>query len=232
MKYTRIAIAKRLILKWRFEKAKSLLLPLAEKNNSEAQLILGYLYYTRDPKATASISEYWLNKSAKNGNAEAIALIASTNFKTGVTSSEPSNRKRLALTLKAAKKGSAEAQRSLALIYAHGEIVPQDYVLTMYWDARAAKQGLAESQNDLALFLLRGMGGKIDVESAIHWYQQSSSKDHNVPYAEFAAMALAHIYSGDFDSKYADEEKSTYWSKRARYLSKLECRAHPDWFYE
>lgn len=232
MKYTRIAIAKRLILKERFRKAKALLLPLAEKNNSEAQLILGYLYYGGDLETTASVAGYWLQKSAKNGNAEAIALVASTNFKKGTRASAPSSHKMLALTLKAAKKGSAEAQRSLACIYAHGEIVPRDDVLTMYWDEKAAKQGLAESQNDLALFLLNGIGGEIDVEKAIFWYEQSASKDHNVPYAEWAAEALASIYSGVPEPKYTDEARPAYWEKRAQYLSTLEFRGHPDWFYD
>lgn len=231
MKYTRIEIAKRLILEERFEKAKSLLLPLAEKNNAVAQLILGYLYFGGDPKTTASTAGHWLKKSARNGNAEAMALVAATNFREGSWVSEPSNHKRLALTLKAAKKGSAEAQRSLACLYAHGEIVPRDDRRTMYWDEKAAKQGLAESQNDLALMLLHGMGGERDIERAIYWYESSASKDDNVPYAEWAAKALAAIYSGDPEAEFTDKAKADLWTTRAQYLSTLEFRGHPEWFY-
>lgn len=232
MKYHRIGIAKRLILAEKYKKAKSLLWPLAIKNNAEAQLLLGYLYFGGDDKTTAKDSEYWLKKSSKNGNAEAMALLASTNFKIGYWNSESESRKSLKLTLKAARKGSAEAQRSLACSYAHGEIVPQDDIQTMYWDEKAAKQGLAESQNDLALMLLYHLGGKINVEKAIYWYQESASKDHNVPHAQWAAEVLASIYSGEPLNEIVDIKKAEYWKKRAQYLSGLKFRGHPDWFYK
>ena len=232
MKFNRMGIVKRLILAEKYEKAKSLLRPLANKNNAEAQLLLGYLYFGGDSKTTAKDSGYWLSKSAKNGNAEAIALVASTNFKIGFWSREPESKKSLSLTLKAANKGSAEAQRSLACAYAHGDIVPQDDVLTMYWDEKAAKQGLAESQNDLALMLLHGMGGEVNVEKAIYWYQLSASKDHNVPYAQWAAEALARIYSGEPNKELIDVKQSEHWEKRAQYLSGIKFRGHPDWFYK
>jgi len=232
MKFHRIGIAKRLILAEKYENAKLLLRPLAKRNNAVAQLLLGYLYYGGDDKTTAKTSEYWLKKSAQNGNAEAVALLASTNFKIGSINSEPGYRKSLTLTLKAANKGSAEAQRSLACAYAHGETVPQDDIKMIYWDEKAAKQGLAESQNDLALMLLSGIGGEINVEEAIYWYQASAAKNYNVPYAEWAAEALARIYSGEPYEEFIDIDKSVYWEQRARYLSGLESRKHPDWFYK
>jgi len=102
----------------------------------------------------------------------------------------------------------------------------------MYWDELAAKQGLAESQNDLALMLLCGDGGTVDIPKAIYWYEKSASKDRNAPYAEWAAQALVRIYSGDPDVEYLDIEKSKYWKERMAYLNTLECRPHPDWFYD
>ncbi len=231
MTFNKIGIAKRLILAEKFEKAKLLLRQLAKRNISEAQLILGYLYYGGDEKTTSKDSEYWLRKSAKNGNAEALALIASTNFKLGLWSSEPETNRSLSLTFKAARKGSAEAQRSLACAYAHGDVVDQDDVKTMYWDEKAAKQGLAESQNDLALMLLHGIGREPDTEQAIYWYTESASKDYNAPYSQWAAEALARIYSGKPDKQLSDKATSDYWDKRAKHLSTLEGRIHPNWFY-
>ncbi len=232
MKFNRINIAKKLILSEKYEKAKYHLRSLAKNNNSEAQLILGYLYYGGDPKTTANDAKYWLEKSAKNGNAEAMALLASTNFKFKCWGSEPQSRKSLLLTLKAANKGSVEAQRSLACAYAHGTYVPQSKTQTMYWDEKAAKQGLAESQNDLALMLLYGFGGAKDIERAIYWYEKSASKDYNVPDAQWAAEALARIYSGESNTKYTNSEKSEFWKKRAQYLSNQPFRGHPNWFYK
>ncbi len=232
MKFHRIGIAKRLILARKYEKAKLLLRSLAKNENSEAQLLLGYLHYGGDTKTTAKDSQYWLKRSAKNRNAEAVALLESSNFKEGSWSNEPESRKSLSMTLKAANMGSAEAQRSLACAYAHGDVVPQDDITTMCWDEKAAKQGLAESQNDLALMLLHGMGGVVDTERAIYWYKQSASEDCNVPYAQWAAEALARIFSGDPYEELTNLKESEYWKKRAQYLSTLEFRGHPDWFYK
>jgi len=232
MKFHRIGIAKRKILARKYEEAKSLLRPLAEKDNAEAQLLLGYLYYGGDIKTTAKHSQYWLEKSSKNGNVEALALLATTNHKIGSWSNILESKKSYLMTLNAASKGSAEAQRTLACAYAHGDTVLQDDIKTMYWDEKAAEQGLAESQNDLALMLLHGMGGVVDVEKAIYWYQESASKDHNVPHAQWAAEALSRIYSGELYQEFTDIKKFEYWMQRASYLSGLEFRGHPDWFYK
>ena len=78
--------AKRLILAEKFKQAKALLLPLGHKGNSNAQLILGYLYYGGDEDTTSEESEYWLSKSAANGNPEAMYYTATTNFEEGTSS--------------------------------------------------------------------------------------------------------------------------------------------------
>ena len=208
-------------------------MPLANTNNDEAQLILGYLYFGGDDNTTSEQAGEWLTKSAKNGNPEAIFLVATTNFKEGQWSSEAENEEQFSLIKEAAEKGSMEAQRSLACSYAHGETVPKDDIKTMYWDEKAAIQGLAESQHDLALMLLSGYeGGVPQVERAIYWYEKAASKDFNVPHAQWAAEELARIYSGEYDQKYTDKEKKNYWEKRAEYLETVEFRSHPDWFYK
>mgnify|MGYP003649907411 CR=1 FL=1 len=195
MKFHRIGIAKRLIIAQKYERAKSLLRSLADKNNAEAQLLLGYLYYGGDPRTTAKDSLYWLRKSADNRNAEAIALLASTNVKQRSWRISQESRTFLSLTLKAANMGSAE------------------------------------SQNDLALMLLLGMGGGVDVESAIYWYKKSASDDCNVPYAQWAAEALSRILDGEPDRSLADPKEAEFWRNRARYLATLNHRPHPNWFY-
>lgn len=231
MKFNRIGIAKRLIVAEKYKQAKSLLHLIAD-HNAEAQLLLGYLYYGGDTKTTTKDSHYWLKKSAKNGNAEAIVLLASSNFKEGYWSSVPEGKKSLAMILKAANMGSAEAQRSLACAYAHGDVVLKDDTKTMYWDEKAAKQGLAESQNDLALMLLHGMGCVADKEKALYWYKQSAKKDHNVPDAQWAAEVLERIYRGEPYKELTNLKEAEYWQSRAQYLSTLKFRVHPDWFYK
>lgn len=169
-------IVRKYILAEQFDKAKEILLPLAKSNDAGAQLILGYLYYGGDSETSAEEAEYWLLKSCENGNAEAMFYVPTTDFKNGFTSSEPKDSKYFPLLLEAANKGSADAQRSLAVLYANGESVPQDYDQTMHWDEMAAKQGLAESQHDLAVILLCGDAGVVDIPKAIHWFEQAASK--------------------------------------------------------
>lgn len=227
----RIITAKKLILLEKFEEAKQILEQVGNENNMEAQLILGYLYYGGDLNTSSEKAEYWLKRSAKNGNADAMYYLATTNFKEGTTSTELDRKDSFALLLTAAKKGSAEAQRNLAILYAHGEIVPEDFKKTMYWDEQAANQGLVESQNDLATMLLYGENGASDIPKAIFWYEKATKKDRNVPYAQWAAEALVRIYSGEPDINYIDTKKEIHWRERAQYLGSLDFKGHPDWFY-
>jgi TPR repeat protein len=76
MKFNRIAIAKRLMFYKKYKKAKELLLLSANKNNAMAQYLLGYFYFDCRSNMTAKESEYWFKKSAKNGNADAMAQLA------------------------------------------------------------------------------------------------------------------------------------------------------------
>ena len=224
--------AKRLILDEKYQEAKTLLLPLANNGDSSAQLILGYLYYGGDEDTTSDESEYWLSKSSANGNPEAMYYIATTNFEEGTSSNNAEQESSLRQVETAAKLGSAEAQRSLAVSYAHGEVVEQCDIKTMYWDEQAASQGLAESQNDLALMLLHGYVNKTpNIDKAIYWYEKSAAHDFNVPYAQWAAEQLAAIYEGQYSEKHIDQIKQNYWAQRATYLDTLDFRPHPDWFY-
>ena len=225
-----IITAKKLILLKKFQEAKQILEQVANENNEEAQLILGYLYYDAGSNTSPEQAHHWLERSAKNGNANAMYYLATTNFEKGETSTESESAESFALLKKAAKMGSAEAQRNLAIIYAHRETL-KDNKKTMYWDEKAAKQGLAESQNDLAVMLLYGDNGASNVPKAIFWYKKSAEKDYNVPYAQWAAEALERIYSGDPNISYRDTEKEKYWSDRAKFLETIEYRPHPDWFY-
>ena len=232
MKWNRIGIAKRLIVSGKFKKAKALLRPIAEKGNSDAQYMLGYLYYGGDLETSRKDAEYWLTKAAKNGHADALAEIAAGNFKIGSWSTTPETPNGIRQLEKAAKMGSADAQRNLACTYAIGEAVLYNPGKATYWYTKAAEQGYAEAQNDIAGMWLDGEAGKVDLEKAIFWYEKCASNDHHVPYAQWAAETLCEIYGGKFDASHLDKEKEEYWIKRAEYLSTLEFRSHPDWFYE
>jgi TPR repeat protein len=232
MKWNRLGIGKRLIVSGKFRKAKILLRPMAEDDNRDAQYMLGYLYYGGDPKTSSKDAKYWLTRAANNGHPDAIAEVAATDFKFGGWSTTPETPKGLRMLEKAAKKGSADAQRNLACTYAVGEAVKKDLKKATYWYTKAAEQGHAEAQNDIAGMWLDGEAGEVDLEKAIYWYEKCSALDHNAPYAQWAAEALSNIYGGTFCDTYIDKSKQIEWTERAKHLSSIEFRSFPDWFYE
>jgi hypothetical protein len=74
----------------------------------------------------------------------------------------------------AAENGSAEAQGKLALMYAQGKGVTQDYVEAAKWLREAAEQG-----DGLAMFYLgdmhrQGQGVTRNSVEAVHWYRKGA----------------------------------------------------------
>ena len=232
MQYNRLGIIKRIILSKKFEKAKKLLRPLAESNNTGAQLLLGYLYFGGDLRMSWEESQKWLRKSAQLGNPEAMALVSATDFRQGIWTTTPESKKGLKLLEVSAICGSAEAQRNLACTYAVGEAVPYDPVKATYWYTKAAENDYGEAQNDIACMWLDGEAGYVDLDKAIFWYKKCASSDEKIPYAQWASEGLRDIYAGKYDQNYLNEKLSSYWGSRAEYLDKLEFSPHPDWFYE
>src|SRR5262245_32441519 len=66
----------------------------------------------------------------------------------------------------AAEKGDAEAQYRLAICFAKGTGVTQDYSKAAEYLRRSAEQGYAVAQNDLGALYARGQGVKQDYEEA------------------------------------------------------------------
>lgn len=232
MPFNKLGVVKRLILNSKFQKAKKLLKPLAKKGNSKAQLIFGYLYFGGDFDISRKESEYWLKSAARKGEAEAMALLATTNFKDGYWANFSESRAQMRKIEKAANKGSVEAQRWLATTYAHGDIVPADYQKVVYWDTKAAEQGLSESQHDLGVMWMTGEAGRVDIDRSLHWYLCCVNRDHNTIDSEWAFKRIVEIYEGRFGENYKDLDKANIWKKRKEFASRLPFRNHPDWFYK
>ena len=58
-----------------------------------------------------------------------------------------------------AKKGIAEAQYNLGLMFSRGKEVPRDDKKAVKWYQLAAEQGLAQSQTNPGLMFGKGQGG-------------------------------------------------------------------------
>ena len=88
-----------------------------------------------------------------------------------------------------ARQGDANAQFNLALLYADGNDLPQDYGKARYWHAKAARQGHAAAQYSLALMHHKGLGIPQDDEKSAHWYRTAAEQGHQA-----AQFNLAFLY--------------------------------------
>lgn len=91
---------------------------------------------------------------------------------------DPALPPKLAELEKRAFSGAPEAQHDLAIIYASGKAVAQDYKRAAYWFYKAADGGIANADYNLGVMFQQGMGVKKDVNKALGWYEKAAQLDH------------------------------------------------------
>jgi hypothetical protein len=125
-------------------------------------------------------------------------------------SSPPSDpAQRLTYYQNGAKAGDADAELRLAIIYAKGDGVAQDYATAATWFRAAADQGVARAQYDLGVLYERGRGVPVDQAEAVKWYLKAAEGKH--PLAEFN-LAVCYI-KGQGTRK--DPSEAALWYRRA-----------------
>ena len=77
-----------------------------------------------------------------------------------------------------AKKGDAEAQAYLGLMYRLGDGVTKDYKQAVKWYRKSAEQGDAGAQNNLGAMYYNGQGVTKDYKQAVKWYRKSAEQDY------------------------------------------------------
>ena len=77
-----------------------------------------------------------------------------------------------------AKRGDAEAQLILGIMYDDGEVVPRDHAKAVRWYRRAAEQELAVAQFMLGLMYAEGEDVPQDHAEAIRWYRRAAEQGH------------------------------------------------------
>ncbi len=108
-----------------------------------------------------------------------------------------------------AKKGEAEAEFFIGLIYDMGSIDLMDKEKAVIWYLKAAKKGYPRAQYDMGVMLSKGEGIKKDLKEALKWYQKSAKNGFG--YAMYnLGVAYQRGYGTDID---LDLAKS--WYKRA-----------------
>ena len=77
-----------------------------------------------------------------------------------------------------AEQGHARSQYNLAVRYARGEGVIQDYKEAVKWFRLAAEQGHATAQYHLGASYVIGEGVLQDYEEAVKWYRLAANQGH------------------------------------------------------
>jgi len=82
------------------------------------------------------------------------------------------------LILPLAKKGFAQAQYNLGVMYGNGRGVTKDYSKAIKWWNLAADQGNGKAQINLGWMYEMGKGVPKDAQKAANWYQLASNQGH------------------------------------------------------
>jgi len=109
----------------------------------------------------------------------------------------------------AAVKGDPAAEFEIAVRFAEGRGVPQDWTAASEWFERAAKQGLVPAQFQLAVLYEKGLGVKRDLTIARRLYVTAAEAGHAK-----AMHNLAVLYADGIDGK-PDYQISAKWFRKA-----------------
>ena len=109
----------------------------------------------------------------------------------------------------AAVNGDAGAAYEVAVRYAEGHGVAQNYEAAAHWFERAAKQGLAPAQFRLGGFYEKGIGVKKDLATARDLYVAAADKGNAK-----AMHNLAVLYAEGIDGK-PDYRSAAQWFRKA-----------------
>lgn len=109
----------------------------------------------------------------------------------------------------AAQQGHAEAQYTLAWMYAQGRGVSQDLQQAARLFRRAALKGYAEAQYHLALMYIQGVGVSQDFTQAAHWFVKAAMQGHVAARQARVNLYLQIAEQGDVQAQYLLWEMST-----------------------
>jgi hypothetical protein len=133
---------------------------------------------------------------------------------------------RLAFYQSAAEGGNSDAQLQLAILYAKGEGVPQDYIVAAKWFRAAADHGSARAQYDLGVLYERGRGVPVDVAEAAKWYLKAAEGKY--PLAQFN---LAVCYTKGQGVR-KDLSEAALWYRRAALQGVVQAMINLGTMYE
>lgn len=225
-----IAKAKKAMLKGQFDQAIRLLRPLADRDDPEAQLLIGYTYYAGGSIEAETALE-WIRRAADQDHPEACYYLACWSEENLL--GPPAGAQKRELLLRAAVLGSAEAQRDLGSYHGSGEGgFPRNANTARYWYAQAAVQDHADAQYNLGWMCLLGEGGPADVNQALIWFEAAAGQKTGDPASVTAARLLTDIYEAGLHGVKPDPAAARHWRARAKKSETLLGGMFPGWFFK
>ena len=110
----------------------------------------------------------------------------------------------------AAEKGDARSEYELALCYARGRGLPQDYTKAAEYIRKSAEQGYAPAQTGLGAYYARGFGVPQDYSEALQWYRQAAAQGDAL-----AQYSLGYAYAHGAGTATNFDTAVAWWQKSA-----------------
>jgi len=133
---------------------------------------------------------------------------------------------RLAYFQRAAEAGNADAELQIAILYAKGEGLTQDYAIAAKWFRAAAEHGVVRAQFDLGVLYERGRGVDMDQTEAANWYLRAAKA--NYPLAQYN-LAVAYTKGQGTRKDFAE---AALWYRRAAGQGVVQAMVNLGMLYE
>ena len=158
-----------------YEKALSILKPLAEEGNSQAQVTLGIMYdFGHGVDKDESEAIQWYIKAAEQGIPVVQHDVGVKYFQgQGV---EQDYLKAAYWWEQSANSGLADSQFNLGLLYYRGIGLEVDHQKAADLFTSASDQDHSHAQYSLAVMYAFGQGVEKDYQQALHWFRKSASQ--------------------------------------------------------
>ena len=156
----------------------------AEKNDSHAQYLLGFMYdFGQSVKQDHAEAVKWYQKAAEQGYTSAQYNLGSNLYVgNGITQNYT---EALNWWLKAAESGDADSQNNVGAMFQRGQGVKQDYSEALKWYTKASEQGHTSALYNLGLMYAEGTGMKSqNTAGALNCFYKAAQKGHEKAKAE------------------------------------------------
>ncbi|KAL8572082.1 hypothetical protein ACOMHN_026707 [Nucella lapillus] len=162
---------------------------LADKGDTQAQIVLGQLYYQggRGVAVNHEMAHHYFITAAESGNGNAYAYLGKMHSE-GSPFIPQNNLTAFQNFKKAADKNNPIGQAGLGMMYLHGKGVERDLSKAFRYFSLAADQGWVDGQLQLGIMHFSGLGVRRDYKMAVKLFNLASQGGHVLAFYNLAMM--------------------------------------------